>query len=148
VEPAPLLVADRTRLTQILLNLLTNAIKFTEPGGSVAIALRRTCDGEALFEVRDSGIGMSKAEMAIALEPFGQVDPGLGRRNSGAGLGLPLARRLAELHGGSLRIHSEKGIGTTVILLLPAPCVLNEDAEAFGKPSSAHAATPSAVNPV
>jgi PAS domain S-box-containing protein len=123
-DPAPLLVADRTRLTEILLNLLSNAIKFTEPGGSVSIGMHRTGDGEALFEIRDTGIGMTGSELEIAFEPFGQVDPGLGRRSAGTGLGLPLARRFAELHGGSLRIQSEKGVGTAATLLLPAARVL------------------------
>ncbi len=134
-EPAPLLVADRTRLTEILLNMLSNAIKFTDPGGSVSLAMRCTIDGEALFEVRDTGIGMSEAEITIALEPFGQVDPGLGRRTVGAGLGLPLARRLAELHGGSLGVRSEKGVGTTITLLLPATRVLNEPTDAASLPA-------------
>jgi PAS domain S-box-containing protein len=119
-DPVPLLVADRTRLTEILLNLLSNAIKFTEPGGSISIALRRRTEGGVLFEVRDTGIGMSESEIEIALEPFGQIDPGLCRGQPGAGLGLPLARRFAELHGGSLLVDSEKGVGTTVTLLLPA----------------------------
>jgi PAS domain S-box-containing protein len=129
-EPMPLLVADRTRMTEILLNLLSNAIKFTDPGGSISIATRRRIEGEVLFEVRDTGIGMTEPEIEIALEPFGQIDPGLCRRSAGAGLGLPLARRLAELHGGSLLVGSEKGVGTTVMLLLPAARVLDNSANA------------------
>jgi PAS domain S-box-containing protein len=129
-DPVPLLVADRNRLAETLLILLSNAIKFTEPGGSVAIAMRCTADGEPRFDVRDTGIGMAETEIEIALEPFGQVDPGLGRRSTGTGLGLPLARRLAELHGGSLDIRSEKGVGTTATLLLPATRVLDDTAAA------------------
>jgi PAS domain S-box-containing protein len=124
--PVPSIVADRARLTEILRNLLSNAIKFTEPGGSVSIAVRRTMCGEILFEVRDTGIGLTAAEIDIALEPFGQVDPGPARRSAGAGLGLPLARRLAELHSGSLHIVSEKGIGTTATLLLPKTRVVGD----------------------
>jgi len=120
----PLLVADPTRLKQILLNLLSNAIKFTEPGGSVAIAVHKAEDGGVVYEVRDTGVGMTAAEIDIAMEAFGQVDAGLGRRHEGTGLGLPVARRLAELHGGSLRIESEKGRGTTVIVSLPASRIL------------------------
>lgn len=116
----PLLIADETRLKQILLNLLSNAIKFTEPGGSVVIAARQADHGGMAFEVRDTGAGMTADEIETALEPFGQVDGGLGRRHEGTGLGLPLARRLAELHGGSLWIDSVKGEGTTVIVTLPA----------------------------
>jgi PAS domain S-box-containing protein len=136
-EPMPPIVADRTRLIEILLNLLSNAIKFTEPGGAVTIALGRAADGAVRFEVRDSGIGMTAPEIAIALEPFGQVDSGLGRRSAGTGLGLPLARRLAELHGGSLSIASEKGVGTTAVLVVPAARVLDAITaeEAAGNPA-------------
>jgi PAS domain S-box-containing protein len=123
-EEVPLIAADRTRLIEILLNMLSNAIKFTEPGGSVSIGAQRTTEGGLLFEVRDTGIGMAEPEIAIALEPFGQVDPGLGRRSTGTGLGLPLSKRLAELHGGALGIQSEKGVGTTASIVLPAWRVL------------------------
>jgi signal transduction histidine kinase len=116
----PVLVADATRLKQILLNLISNAVKFTGPGGSVAVTVHRTGDGGVAFEVKDTGVGMNAAEIEIALESFGQVDAGLGRRHEGTGLGLPLARRLAELHGGSLHIDSEKDRGPTVTVTLPA----------------------------
>jgi hypothetical protein len=69
---------------------------------------------------------MSAAEIKVALEPFGQVDGGLARRHSGTGLGLPLARQLAELHGGSLDVDSEKGRGTTITVSLPAARVLTD----------------------
>jgi signal transduction histidine kinase len=119
-ERPPLLVADPTRLKQILLNLLSNAIKFTPPGGSVVVAIGSSECGGALLHVRDNGAGMTASEIEIALEPFGQVDAGPDRRHEGTGLGLPLARRLAQLHGGSLSIDSEKGRGTTVELVIPA----------------------------
>ena len=118
-EDVPHLTADETRLTQILLNLLSNAIKFTELGGSIDVAVRRSRSGGVKFVVRDTGCGMTPAEVEIALELFGQVDAGLARRHEGTGLGLPLARKLAELHGGSLTIESEKGRGTTVTVALP-----------------------------
>ncbi|HEV2302929.1 MAG TPA: ATP-binding protein [Stellaceae bacterium] len=118
-DEAPLVVADPTRLTQILINLLSNAVKFTDSGGSVVLMVRRSEEGGLDFAVRDTGSGMTPAEIEIALEPFGQVDSSLARRHEGAGLGLPLARRLAELHGAELRIESEKGRGTTVTLRLP-----------------------------
>lgn len=119
-EPLPLVVADPTRLRQILLNLISNAIKFTEPGGSIVVRNRRTGEGGIALEVEDTGVGMTRTEVEIALEPFGQVDGRLAREHEGTGLGLPLARRLIELHGGSLRVHSEKGCGTTVTVTLPA----------------------------
>jgi signal transduction histidine kinase len=118
-EDLPRVMADRTRLTEILLNLLSNAIKFTELGGSVVVTARCAQDGGAQFVVRDTGTGMTAAEIEIALELFGQVDAGLARRHEGTGLGLPLARKLAELHGGLLIVESEKGRGTTVTVTLP-----------------------------
>jgi PAS domain S-box-containing protein len=126
----PLLAADPTRLKQILLNLISNAIKFTKPGGSVLVAGRHAADRGIAFEVRDTGLGMTPDEIEIALEPFGQVDAGLAREQEGTGLGLPLARRLAELHGGSLQIDSEKGLGTTVTVTLPASRVMADTAVA------------------
>jgi two-component system, cell cycle sensor histidine kinase PleC len=116
----PRVTVDSTRLTQILLNLLSNAVKFTDPGGSVTLAIRRGQNGGILLEVRDTGSGMTAAEIDIALQPFGQIDGGLSRRHNGTGLGLPLARELAELHGGSLFVSSERGRGTTVSVTLPA----------------------------
>jgi len=120
-EPAlPPVIADERRLKQVLLNLLTNSIKFTGPGGSVVLAVRRAEDGGISFEVRDTGIGMTPEEISIALQPFGQLDSGLNRRHEGTGLGLPLARSLVELNGGTLEIRSEKGRGTTVTVRLAA----------------------------
>ena len=124
----PRVIADATRLSQIVLNLLSNAVKFTEPGGSVSLAIRRAENGGIVLEVRDTGPGMTAAEIEVALQPFGQVDNGLARRHNGTGLGLPLARELAELHGGSLNVASEKGHGTTVTVALPAARVLADTA--------------------
>jgi signal transduction histidine kinase len=115
----PQLRADRVRIKQILLNLVSNAVKFTAPGGTVHIAARRDYDGLALV-VADSGIGMKPEDIPTALEPFRQVDSSLTRRYEGAGLGLSLARALAELHGGRLEIESEVGKGTTATVWLPA----------------------------
>ena len=127
-EDMPPLMADRTRLTEILLNLLSNATKFTELGGAINLLVRRTEEGGAAFVVRDNGSGMTEAEIEIALERFGQVNGGLARRHEGSGLGLPLARKLAELHGGSLTLQSEKGRGTTATVVLPPSRVLPAEA--------------------
>lgn len=116
----PAIVADPTRLRQILLNLMSNAIRFTPPEGWVVIAAGRAAGGGIAIEVRDTGTGMTREEVEIALEPFGQVDARLAREHEGTGLGLPLARRLVELHGGRLDIASEKGRGTIVTVTLPA----------------------------
>jgi signal transduction histidine kinase len=114
----PPLVADPVRLKQILLNLLSNAIKFTPRGGSVRLAVSR--DGyEVIFAVSDTGIGMRTEQIPIALEPFRQIDGSLSRQHQGTGLGLPLAKRLTELHGGTLEITSEPGKGTRVAVRLP-----------------------------
>jgi PAS domain S-box-containing protein len=118
-QGVPPLMADRGRLTEILLKLLSNAIKFTELGGSVSLTARSAAGGGVDFVVRDTGIGMTAAEIGIAFELFGQVEAGLSRPHAGTGLGLPLARKLAELHGGSLVVESEKGRGTTVTVSLP-----------------------------
>jgi PAS domain S-box-containing protein len=112
--------ADPRRLKQMLLNLLTNAVKFTKPGGKVSLAIRPAQGGALEFLVEDTGIGMDPADLAKALERFGQVDGGLARRHEGTGLGLPLTKSLAELHGGSLRVDSKRGVGTRAAVILPA----------------------------
>ncbi|MGA8400258.1 MAG: ATP-binding protein [Stellaceae bacterium] len=126
-DPLPMLVADPTRLKQILFNLLSNAIKFTKSGGGVTLGVRRSEDGGAVFEVQDTGFGMTPSEIETALEPFGQVRDSSLHPQEGTGLGLPLARQFTELHGGSLRIDSEKGCGTTVTVTLPVRS--SEDSE-------------------
>ncbi|HEX9534772.1 MAG TPA: ATP-binding protein [Stellaceae bacterium] len=131
-EDMPPLTADRTRLTEILLNLLSNAIKFTELGGAINVLVRRTEEGGVAFIIRDNGRGMTEAEVEIALERFGQVDGGLARRQEGSGLGLPLARKLAELHGGSLMLQSEKGRGTIATVVLPPSRVLSAEPATAG----------------
>jgi PAS domain S-box-containing protein len=109
---------DITRLKQILINLLTNAVKFSTPGGFVNVGFERQGKGIA-FTVRDSGVGMSEPDMARVFEPFVQADAGTARRFSGMGLGLSIARRLARLHGGDVSLESELGAGTTARLTLP-----------------------------
>ena len=114
----PQIEADGRKLMQILLNLLSNAVKFTPAGGTVTLAARSGTDG-AEISVSDTGVGMSAHDIEIALIPFGQVDSSLNRQQTGTGLGLPLSRALAELHGGRLDIESTPGSGTTVRITLP-----------------------------
>lgn len=117
--PALTLRTDRAKLRQILLNLLSNAVKFTPPGGTVTVRAERTDARSIAIMVEDSGIGIAAKDIALALEPFGQVDSSLARRYQGTGLGLPLARRLSEWLGGRLELQSAVGVGTTVTIRLP-----------------------------
>jgi signal transduction histidine kinase len=118
------LVAVERMVCQILLNLLSNAVKFTPAGGRVSLSAVRTADGGLLVAVADSGLGMTPNEIKIALTPFGQVHNAQSRKHTGTGLGLPLAKAMIELHGGSLRVVSAPGQGTTVSLLFPAERVV------------------------
>ena len=119
VPDLPLIYGDELRLRQVLINLVSNAVKFA-PNGTVDIVARLEDGGNLRVDVKDTGIGMDAAGIAQALKPFGQVDSGLSRRFEGTGLGLPLAKSLVELHGGALTITSEQGIGTVVSVVLPA----------------------------
>jgi signal transduction histidine kinase len=114
-----LIHADPQRLHQALLNVVSNAIKFTPPCGVVTLDAGPCSDGLTLT-VTDTGIGMSKAEVDTALERFGQVDGRLSRKYEGAGLGLPLARQLIELHDGKFALDSTPAAGTQVRITLPA----------------------------
>jgi signal transduction histidine kinase len=110
---------DERRLKQVILNLLSNAIKFSSAGQSVTIAAARTGSGELIIAVKDAGIGMEPADIPAALQPFRQLDSALTRRFEGTGLGLPLAKTLVELHGGTLALESAPGAGTAVTVALP-----------------------------
>jgi PAS domain S-box-containing protein len=125
----PTLNVDKTRLAQVLSNLLANALKFTPPPGTVQLRARRTDAGAVHFAVSDSGIGMSEETITLVLQPFQQGDATLARRFEGAGLGLPIAHALAKLHGGTLAIASAEGRGTTVTVELPETCVWRDAPE-------------------
>jgi signal transduction histidine kinase len=122
----PDLNTDERMFQQILINLVTNAIKFTAPGGRVTVVAAEQPDGGMAFRVTDTGIGMRAADIAVAIKPFGQVSQNMVARGEGqgTGLGLPLCLRFAETLGGSLDIQSEYGTGTTVTLTLPASAVI------------------------
>ena len=113
----PPVMGDERSVRQIALNLLSNAIKFTDPGGQVIVSTALTDRGEVAFRVRDTGIGMSEAEIAAALEPFRQL--ATARRRGGTGLGLPLTKALVEANRGALVIRSAPNEGTLVEVLFP-----------------------------
>jgi len=117
-DDLPVVVADPRRLKQILLNLLTNAIKFTKEGGQVIVS-GTLVNGELRLRVRDSGVGMSKSEIAYAMQPFHQLDTAP-RRQSGTGLGLPLTKALADANRARLELSSEPGVGTCADVIFPA----------------------------
>ena len=117
-EDFSLIHADERRMRQVFINLLSNAVKFTPDGGRVLVSSFRTKAGLAIA-VSDTGIGMAPEEIPKALEPFGQIDSKISRNYEGTGLGLPLAKHLIELHGGTLTIKSEVNVGTTVTIVLP-----------------------------
>jgi len=118
----PPLMVDRLRFIQIVLNILSNAIKFTPQGGKVHIAISTTEAQPVNFiiSVQDTGIGMSQEDINKAFQSFGQVDSGLNRKYEGTGLGLPLTKKLMELHQGTITIESHVGKGTLVTLTFPA----------------------------
>jgi two-component system cell cycle sensor histidine kinase PleC len=118
VAPNLTVLADERALQQILVNLLQNAIKFTPPGGQVSIKSRCVGDGVNIY-VADSGIGIPKSALPKLGRPFEQVENDLTRTYKGSGLGLSIARSLSELQGGNLRIRSQEGSGTVVLVHLP-----------------------------
>jgi signal transduction histidine kinase len=111
---------DEKKFKQIVLNLLSNAIKFTREGGHVTLSTGTGSDGDFTVTVSDTGVGIAAADLEEALAPFSQVLNAQHRSHEGTGLGLPISRALAELHGGSLEIQSEPGLGTAVTVRLPA----------------------------
>jgi PAS domain S-box-containing protein len=112
------LVVDQTRFKQILLNLVSNAVKFSNPGGTVTVTLRRI-GNDLQFAVKDEGIGIRPEELPSLFKPFRQAVSGRDRNREGIGLGLAIARRLVELHGGTIWVESEWGKGTTFTFQIP-----------------------------
>lgn len=116
----PNMMVDRLRLKQILLNLLSNAIKFTPAGGKVTLQADWSFGDDCVIAVRDTGIGMAPEAIPLALEPFRQIASPLSRQYEGTGLGLSLAKSLAECHGGRLALESTLNKGTTARIFMPA----------------------------
>ncbi|WP_341703125.1 PAS domain-containing sensor histidine kinase [Ferrovibrio sp.] len=123
-QPVPAgttLFADERLAKQMLVNLLSNSVKYTPSGGRVSFGCAPHADGGAVVTVEDTGMGMTEADIARALEPFGRIESALVSQMSGTGLGLPLVKALIELHGGRLEITSEPGRGTRARLYFPPP---------------------------
>ncbi|MEP6831285.1 MAG: ATP-binding protein [Rhizomicrobium sp.] len=114
----PDLVVDERRIKQVVLNILSNAIKFTPAGGRIAISAKLVQENFTIC-IRDTGIGIAKDDIPKAMERFSQIDRRLARRYEGTGLGLALSVRLMALHGGTLAIESELNVGTLVTITLP-----------------------------
>ncbi|MBI5163430.1 MAG: PAS domain S-box protein [Magnetospirillum sp.] len=114
----PFLKADERRVRQILLNLISNAVKFTDEGGTILVSAGSIATG-LVIAVADTGIGMTPEEMEQVMEPFVQADSRLSRKYEGTGLGLPLTKALVVAHGGSLTLSSAPGVGTTATVIFP-----------------------------
>ncbi|MCW5750629.1 MAG: HAMP domain-containing histidine kinase [Alphaproteobacteria bacterium] len=131
-QPAlPRLRADPIKLRQVVLNLAGNAIKFTAPGGRIELSATMTGDGCLRLGIADNGIGMPEERIEDALQPFGRLEGSHSRSHGGAGLGLAIARKLIELHGGHLRLYSKPGEGTVAEIDLPPERLVRDTALAF-----------------
>ncbi|MBT4710131.1 MAG: ABC transporter substrate-binding protein [Alphaproteobacteria bacterium] len=116
----PNLVADQRMVKQILINLLSNSVKFTKPGGTITIGANMGTDGSMDLWVADTGIGMAKDDIAKAISAFGQIDGDFAHKDEGTGLGLSLVNSQIDAHGGKLLVTSAVGVGTTVTTRFPA----------------------------
>jgi two-component system sensor histidine kinase SenX3 len=114
-----MVIGDRRQLVSALQNLLENAIKYSDPGTSVEVSVRRA-DGEVMIEVRDRGVGIPAKEIDRIFERFYRVDRARSRETGGTGLGLSIARHIAHNHGGDILVHSVEGAGSTFTLQLPS----------------------------
>jgi signal transduction histidine kinase len=128
----PKLIADERLVKQALLNLISNAVKFTPRGGRVEVHLSLAADGTFCIRVRDTGIGIAQSDIARVLTPFCQVESAVSRNYQGTGLGLPLTKSFIEMHDGTFELKSRLGDGTDVTLRFPAKRVRPAPA---GRPS-------------
>lgn len=125
----PDIFADKCKIQQILINLITNAVKFTESGGIVTVDSYVAKNGNFIISVKDNGIGMKKEDIPTALSVFGQINATA--KNEGTGLGLPLCKIMTELHEGKLRIESKFGYGTKISVVLPKSRIIQQEKELF-----------------
>lgn len=116
--PARILV-DKRMFKQVIVNILSNSVKFTPQGGNIHISFALNKKGETTISITDTGIGIAEADIATVMEPFHQADSSLSRNFEGTGLGLPLVKSLMEIHGGRIDLKSRTGVGTTVSITFP-----------------------------
>lgn len=128
-EDLPAVSSEDKLMRQMLINLISNAVKFTKDGGSVTVSTERTGDGGMNIVVQDTGIGMEPGDIEKALMPFTQIDSDLSRQYEGTGLGLPLVESLMKLHDGRFLLESTVGVGTRASLCFPAKAILAEAEE-------------------
>ena len=120
-DDLPEMIADKRAVNQILINLLSNAIRFTDRGGTVTVGARAEA-AHITFAVEDEGVGISDEDLARVGEPYFQAGSSYDRRQGGTGLGLSIVKGLVRLHGGELSIRSRIGEGTRVVVRLPLDC--------------------------
>lgn len=125
----PPILCDRRKMKQVVINLLSNAVKFTEHGGRVSIRAWIDDAGGPVMEVSDTGIGMAAEDVPRVMEPFAQIGSPMTREHEGTGLGLPLVKKLVELHGGSIGVDTAPGRGTVVRVRLPTDRLMAEPAQ-------------------
>ena len=121
----PNVVGDERAIRQVILNLLTNAVKFTPRGGQISVGGEVDKSGDVLVTIADTGIGISEEALSRLFEPFQQAVAGVARRQEGTGLGLAISRNLMRLHGGDLEIRSELGVGTEATARFPVARVVS-----------------------
>ncbi|MGI0133277.1 MAG: sensor histidine kinase, partial [Thermoplasmata archaeon] len=125
------------RFKQVLFNLVSNAVKFTDEGGKIEIDIGSQNGSQFVLTVRDTGIGVSKEDLPRLFREFEQLDAGPGRRYQGSGLGLSLTKKLVELHGGQIEVNSEPGRGTEFRVVLPRSLGMGVASETAGPPATA-----------
>ena len=140
-EPTAHINADLRVVKQILINMLSNAVKFTPAGGKVTLKAWSRPESGHVFQVIDTGIGIALEDVPKIMQPFAQIESAMSRKHQGTGLGLPLIKRLAEMHGGSVDIQSALGAGTTVTVRFPPERMV----ETPGSEESEESASPEAT---
>jgi signal transduction histidine kinase len=130
-EGIPPFNGEERGIKQILLNLLTNAIKFTPENGEISVSTQMSADGGLVITISDNGIGMLRSEIPLAFAPFVQLDSAHALQYEGTGLGLPLVKSLVEMHGGSVKIDSEVDQGTSVVVRFPNTSMVRDVAAGY-----------------